>query len=188
MDFVRDNPGEPVPEETFTHSHLSWSSIVLYLFHPSTMIHSILPVQSTCLTVFFHNLSPSFLWSTSWPGTLHFLLHIFLHPITWFVETVKNCFPRLFTTCKEQIPGFSRTHKTRFQGLSRINSVHKHGCISSKKCTYQISYRCNCITVTVFLKFKLTQKITNCTQHFTMNFFSSYRYLYQKVIYPGPLL
>jgi len=24
----RDNPGEPVPEETFTHSHLSWSSII----------------------------------------------------------------------------------------------------------------------------------------------------------------
>jgi len=22
VDFVRDNPGEPVPEETFTHSHL----------------------------------------------------------------------------------------------------------------------------------------------------------------------
>ena len=28
MDFVRDKMGEPVPEETFTHSHLSWSSIV----------------------------------------------------------------------------------------------------------------------------------------------------------------
>jgi len=49
MDFVRDNPGEPVPEETFTHSHLSWSSIVPYLLHPSTMIHGIFPVQSTCL-------------------------------------------------------------------------------------------------------------------------------------------
>jgi len=33
MDFVRDNPGEPVPEETFTHSHLSWSPIVPYLLH-----------------------------------------------------------------------------------------------------------------------------------------------------------
>jgi len=28
VEFVRDNPGEPVPEETFTHSHLLWSSIV----------------------------------------------------------------------------------------------------------------------------------------------------------------
>jgi len=59
MDFVRDNPGEPVPEETFTHSHLSWSSVVPYLLHPSNMIHGILPVQSTRLTVFFHNLSPN---------------------------------------------------------------------------------------------------------------------------------
>jgi len=58
MDFVWDNPGEPVPEETFTQSHLSWSSIVPYLLHPSNTINGILPVQFTCLTVFFHNLSP----------------------------------------------------------------------------------------------------------------------------------
>jgi len=51
MNFVWDNPGEPVPEETFTHSHLSWSSIVPCLIHPSTMIHGMLHVQSTCLTV-----------------------------------------------------------------------------------------------------------------------------------------
>ena len=75
LDFVRDNPGEPVPEETFTHPHLSLSSVVAYLLYPSIMIHGILPVQFTCLTVFFHNLCPSFLWSTSWPGTLHFILH-----------------------------------------------------------------------------------------------------------------
>jgi len=35
LDYIQDNPGEPVPEETFTHSHLSWSSIVPYLLHPS---------------------------------------------------------------------------------------------------------------------------------------------------------
>jgi len=51
MDFVRDNPGEPVPEETFTHSHLLWSSIIPFLLHPSTMIHGILPVQPKRLTV-----------------------------------------------------------------------------------------------------------------------------------------
>jgi len=38
LDFVRGKPGEPEPEETFTHSHLSWSSIVPYLLHPSNMI------------------------------------------------------------------------------------------------------------------------------------------------------
>jgi len=37
-------------------------------------------VQFTCPTVFFHNLCPSFLWSTSWPSTLHFILHTLLHP------------------------------------------------------------------------------------------------------------
>jgi len=50
--FVWDYPSEPVPEETFTHSYLSWLSIILYQLPPSTTIHSILPVQFTCLTVF----------------------------------------------------------------------------------------------------------------------------------------
>jgi len=68
MDFVRDNLGEPVPEETFTHSHLSWSSIYYNPWHPLCSVHT--P----------DNLSPSFLWSTSWPGTFHFILHTFLHP------------------------------------------------------------------------------------------------------------
>jgi len=55
-----------------------------YLLPPSIVIHGILPVQSTCFTVFFHNLCPSFLWSTSWPGTLYFILHTFLHPTIIF--------------------------------------------------------------------------------------------------------
>jgi len=38
MDFVWDNPGELVPEEeTFTHSHLSWSLIVPCLLLPSNI-------------------------------------------------------------------------------------------------------------------------------------------------------
>jgi len=85
LEFVRDNPGKPVPEETFTHSRLSWLSVIPYLLPPSVMIHGILPVQFKCLTVFFHNLSPSLLWSTSWPGTLHFILHTFLHQIIVFL-------------------------------------------------------------------------------------------------------
>ena len=79
LDFVRDKPGEPVPEKAFTHSYLSWSSIIPYLFPSSFTIHGILLVQFACLTVFFYNLSPSFLWSTSWPGTHHFILYTFLH-------------------------------------------------------------------------------------------------------------
>jgi len=50
MDFVPDNRGEPVPEETFTHSHLSWSSIIPYLLHPSNMIYGILiPFLNKCV-------------------------------------------------------------------------------------------------------------------------------------------
>jgi len=45
--FLRDYPGAPLPEETFTHWHLSWSLTVLCQFSPSTTIHSILPVQFT---------------------------------------------------------------------------------------------------------------------------------------------
>jgi len=62
-----------------THTHRGLQSSLLLSL--STTIHGILPIQSTCFTVFFHNLSPSFLWSTSWPGSLHFILHTFLHPI-----------------------------------------------------------------------------------------------------------
>jgi len=39
--FVRFYPDEPLLEETFTHSHLSWSSTVLYQLPASTTIHSI---------------------------------------------------------------------------------------------------------------------------------------------------
>ena len=41
-----------VAEERFTHLHLSCSSAILYQLSPSTTIHSVLPVQFTCLTVF----------------------------------------------------------------------------------------------------------------------------------------
>jgi len=68
---------------TRTNIH-SLTSVVPYLLLPSKMIHGILHVQSTHLTVFFHNLCPSFLWSTSCPGTLHFILHTFLHLIIVF--------------------------------------------------------------------------------------------------------
>ena len=87
LDFVWDNPGEPVPEETFIHSHLSWSSIVPYLLHLPNTIHGILPVQ---FTVFFHNLSSSFLWPTSSPNRCRFFAA--------HAHTIATCFavvPRL---------------------------------------------------------------------------------------------
>ena len=57
--FFRDNPGEPVPKETFTHSHLSWSSIILYLLPPSIAIHDI-ALQHIIINVLFT--VPSVLW------------------------------------------------------------------------------------------------------------------------------
>ena len=66
--FVRNYPDEPVPEEISTHS-LSWSSTFLYQLLPSTTIHSMLPAQFTCLSVFFAKPLSS-LSSTSWPGAL----------------------------------------------------------------------------------------------------------------------
>jgi len=65
-------------------SHLSWSSSNLHQLLPSTTIHSILPVQFTCLTIFLHNLSPNPLWSTSWSGALHLILDTFLYPVSVF--------------------------------------------------------------------------------------------------------
>jgi len=55
--FAQDYPGETVSEETLTHPP-SWSSSSHYQLLPSTTIHSILPVQITCLAIFLHNLSP----------------------------------------------------------------------------------------------------------------------------------
>ena len=55
---------------------LSASSIYYDPWHPPCSIR--MPYS------LFHNLSPSFLWSTSWPGTLHFILHTFLHLIIVF--------------------------------------------------------------------------------------------------------
>ena len=79
--FVQDYPSRPVPEETFTHSHPSCSSDILYQLPPSATIHSILLVQFACLTVLFHIPFPGPLRSSSWSGALYFILHAFLHSV-----------------------------------------------------------------------------------------------------------
>jgi len=79
MNFVRDNPGE----ETFTHSHLSWSSIIVpYLLHPSNTIHGILPAADN---LFFHNLQVFFdLPLGLAPSISCSSIHTFLHPVIVF--------------------------------------------------------------------------------------------------------
>jgi len=65
-----------------THTHrghqssLSAFSIYCDPWHPPYSIH--------VLYSFFHNFSPRLLSFTSWPGTLHFILHTLLHPIIIF--------------------------------------------------------------------------------------------------------
>jgi len=45
---------------------------------------------------------PSFLWSTSWPGTLQFILHTFLHPIIVFF--LQHCpYHRNLFCCSSEI-------------------------------------------------------------------------------------
>jgi len=69
--FCPGQPRQAGPEETFTYSHLLWSSIIPYLLPPSITIHGILSVQFMCLIVLFHNLSPNFslvfLWTSLHP-------------------------------------------------------------------------------------------------------------------------
>ena len=93
-------------------THLSWSSIIAYLLLPSITIHSILPDQFAWLTVFFHSLLPSFLWSTSWPGTLHFILHKFLHPHTHTHTHTHNRFTALLEYVRDH-PGWAGARKVK---------------------------------------------------------------------------
>jgi len=102
--FVREYPGELVPEETFTHPS-SWSSSSLYQLLPSTTIHSIVRVQITCLAIFLHNLSTSsftylvrycyqqssWTWLTRSHTVLLVALPVWLNLWLWFSCTKLHC-------------------------------------------------------------------------------------------------
>ena len=86
--FVWDNPGRPVPEETLTHSHPTWSSDILFIIflHLQRSMASSLFIlrawqtsQTTSLQVLF---------GSSWSSTLNFILHTFLHPIIIFLQHI----------------------------------------------------------------------------------------------------
>jgi len=73
----------------------------------------------------------TYLWShtenepiTYVANTATVMLYLSTKFMTGFVHTVEYCFSGLFSSCKDQIPGFSMTSKTRFKGLPRIYSVH----------------------------------------------------------------
>jgi len=101
LGFVQHYLNEPVPEETFTHSHLLWSSVI----PPSITIHGILPVQFTCqrvlsttsLQVFF-GLPLSLAPSTSYS------IHFFTQSLPSFRNTCP-CHRNLFR-CSSKIMSY----------------------------------------------------------------------------------
>ena len=104
-------PGLPRCAGTRRNSHSPTILIIqFYQILPSTTIHSILPVQITCLAVFLHNLSPSPLWSTSWSGALHLIFHTFLHPVSVFFRNTCPYHRNVFSVVSilyYQIPSLS---------------------------------------------------------------------------------
>jgi len=99
LDFVRDNLGESLPEETFTHSHLSWSSVSYYLLPPSIMIHGIPPVQFTCLTVIFHYLQDFFGLPLGLAPSTSYSIHFFAQSLSFFAAHA-----HLIVTCFAVVP------------------------------------------------------------------------------------
>ena len=69
-------------------THLSWSPSNLYQLLPSTTIHSTLPVQFTCLTIFLHKLSPSlqvlFGLSLGLEHSISYSIHFFTRSVSSF--------------------------------------------------------------------------------------------------------
>ena len=74
--------------------------IIPYPLPPSFMIHGILPVQFTCQTVFFHNLSkPSLVYLLAWHPALH----------TPYISSPNHCLfftahSHIITTCLAVLP------------------------------------------------------------------------------------
>jgi len=77
--LVRDYLGRPVPEETFIHSHPSWSPDILYQLTPSTTIHSILFIGLSFECTVYIKLSAS----GNASGFTHTHTHPFNGPFPW---------------------------------------------------------------------------------------------------------
>ena len=104
-------------KKTFTHSHPSWLSDILYHLPPFTTIYSILFIQFTCLRVLFDNLFPGPLWSSSWSWTHYSILHTFLHPIIIFFRS-KCSYHRSPFCCNNNAmssTGWAKKKRTVFQ-------------------------------------------------------------------------
>ena len=74
--IVRDYRSELVPEETSPTHHPDHHPIFISFFHLLRSTASSLFKLRACLAIFWHNLSPCLLWSTSWSGALHLIFPI----------------------------------------------------------------------------------------------------------------
>jgi len=83
---------------------------------PLATVHNTLAVQLSDVIVFFHNLSPSFLWPASSSYTLHFIIHAFFHPLfSSFLETYQY---RLDLLCRSTVHAItSSTASLSFNSL-----------------------------------------------------------------------
>jgi len=124
--FVRHNPGDLVPTETFTHSHLLWSLIIPYLLLPSNTIHGILSVQSTCLAVFFHNLQVFFGLPLDLAPSTSYSIHFFTQSLSSFHCTCP--YHRSLFCCSTEImssnPNLSLNPLLRILSCSFMPHIH----------------------------------------------------------------
>jgi len=116
--FVRDNPVEPLMEETCTHSHLSWSSVIPYLLHLLWSMAFLL--FSLCeWSVFFHNLSPSFLlvYLLAWHPPLQ-------TPLLFSFRCTRPYHRNLFCSSTEKISSNPSLSLNPLLGLYLVASCH----------------------------------------------------------------
>ena len=113
-----------------------WSASFIYCdpWHPPCSIY--------VLTVFLHYLCPNPLWSTSWFGTLHFILHTFLHLSLSFLCSTCPYHHNLFC-CSSEITSSnpSLSLNSLLGTLSFTLMPHIHLTILISACATSLSYR-----------------------------------------------
>ena len=121
----------------------------LYQLLPSTTIHSILHVQIMCLAIFFHNLSPCPLWSTSWYGALtSYSIHFFTQSVSSFRNTCPyHC--NLFCSSIKIISIIPSLSLTTWNSIFYLNitypSDHSHICsLSATSFSFLTGQGCCC--------------------------------------------
>ena len=117
-----------------THTYHGHQSFLICFIHQLRSMASSL-FNLTHLTIFFHNLCPSVLWSTSWPGTLDFILHTFLRPIIVFFLQHGPYHCNLFRCSTEIMPSNPSLSLNPLLGiLSCSFTAHIHSHLCPLKC------------------------------------------------------